>query len=220
MQEDKFEIFNAQIKTNFTLICAGPSNSGKTTFVIELIKNKEILIDNNIDYILWFYGEKRPESPFLNSLENIEFIQGLPDVFDGYINSTKRGLAIFDDLMAECSKNPLITDFFTKKSHHENISVIFITQNFFHSGKERVNFTKNATYLAIFNSPLDQATPYALAKKLMPQNQKTFIEIYNHAIDKPHGYLFIDGHQKTPKKAMFRTDIFNYYQRVFVPKKN
>ena len=219
MIEEKFQIFDARLKTPFSLIIAGPSNCGKTSFVANLLFHADRLIDNKFDYILWFYGESIPNNEMLNTNKDIHFIEGLPETFDDLIDSSKTGLAIFDDLMKECGKNQLITDFFTRRSHHENVSIIFITQNLFHEGRERKKFTKNATYLTIFNSPLDQSMAYSLARKLMPKGQKTFIEIYNHAVDKPHGYLFIDGHQQTPKSAMFRSDIFDDVQHVFIPQK-
>lgn len=217
MNGEGFEVFDARLKAPFSLIVAGPSNCGKTTFVYELLINQERLVTTNFDYTLWFYGEQPPEAKISQQLKNLKTIEGLPDSFNNYIQAGQHGVAVFDDLMSECSNNSLITDFFTKRSHHQNVSIIFITQNLYHGGKERINFTKNATYLTIFNSPLDQTLPYTLGRKLMPKNQKTFIQLYNHAVDKPHGYLFIDGHQETPKNAMFRTSIFGDTQRVLIP---
>lgn len=217
MEDSTFEVFDARIKTPFSLIVAGPSNCGKTTFVSRLIANENNIIDKPFDYILWFYGEKTEKNKYLKNDDRIRFIHGLPDSFDSFISPSSNGLAVFDDLMMECSNNKLITQFFTRRSHHENISVIFITQNLFYEGKERKNFARNATYLTIFNSPLDQTIAYSLAPKLMPRKQKTFMEIYNHAVNKPHGYLFIDGHQSTPKNARFRSEIFGAFQRVLTP---
>lgn len=219
MTSEKFEIFDARLKTPFSMIVAGPSNCGKTTFVYNLLTNQDRVLDKNFDYILWFYGQVPPNNIIEEKVDNIRIIEGLPDTFNNYIQSHKNGLAVFDDLMSECSNNPLITDFFTKRCHHENVSVILIMQNFFHGGKERINFTKNATYYTVFNSPLDQTLPYSLARNIMPSKSKVFIDIYNEAVDRPHGYLFVDGHQKTPKEARFRTDLFGEIQRVFIPLK-
>lgn len=214
--EDQFKVFDARLKTPFSLIIAGPSNCGKTSFVINLLKNSQRLLDNQFDYIIWFYGETFPRDDYLR-YKNVMFYQGLPDSFDKLIDSGKNGLAVFDDLMSECGNNKLITEFFTRRTHHENVSIIFITQNLFHDGKERKNFVKNATYLCIFNSPLDQTIAYSLARKLMPKNQRGFVDLFSHAVDKPHGYLFIDGHQQSPRNAMFRTDIFGSVQHVLIP---
>ena len=220
MVDEEFQVFDARLKCPFSLIVAGPSGSGKSTFIANLLLHQARLIDKHFDYILWFYGEVPPEPSLVQSLGNVRAIQGLPDSFDNYIQESQNGLALFEDLMSECSKNEQITDFFARKSHHRNISVIFVTQNFYHQGKERKNFARNAKYLCIFDSPLDKSIPYSLAQKLMPRNQKTFLEIYNHAIDRVHyGYLFIDGDPTSPKNAKFRTDIFGDTQRALIPVK-
>ena len=216
MSTEDFNIFDARLKTPFSLIVAGPSACGKTTFVLNLLKNSSRVIDNEFDYILWFYGESFPKDIDLFS-RNIQFYKGLPDSFDNLIDSSKTGLAIFDDLMSECGNNKLITEFFTKRTHHENVSIIFITQNLFHEGKERKNFVKNTTYLCIFNSPLDQTISYYLGRKLLPKHSKIFINIFSRAVKTPHGYLFIDGHQRTPSDAMFRSDMFGMVQNVYIP---
>lgn len=216
-EEKEFKVFDARLKTPFSLIIAGPSNSGKTTFVNELLLNQDRVINNRIDYVFWFYGQVPPKKELFDRIENLTAVQGIPDSFKDYILPERTGIIILDDLMQECTNNSLITDFFTRKSHHENICVIFITQNLFHSGRERINFIKNTTYLTLFNSPMDQSLPIYMAQKLLPTNRKAFMDIYNHAVDKPHGYLFIDGHQETPKAAKFRTDLFEVVQRVFIP---
>ena len=217
--EERFNVFDARLKAPFSLIVAGPSNCGKTTFVINLLKNSNRLVNEEFDYILWFYGETFPRDEYLR-LRDVKFYQGLPESFDKLVDSSRRGLAVFDDLMSECTNNKLVSEFFTKRTHHENISVIFISQNLYHDGKERNFFSKNATYLCIFNSPLDQTIPFSLARSLMPRNHKCFVDIFSHAVeDKSHGYLFIDGHQESPRNAMFRTDIFGLVQHVFIAQK-
>lgn len=212
------EIFNAQIKTPFSMIIAGPSNSGKTTYVHQLLLNSDRLIDHTFDYVLWFYGQKIPNNLEIKNI-NIQYIDGIPENIDNFINPEKNGLAIFDDLMEECENNKIIANFFTKRSHHENVSIIFITQNFFSHGKERKTFTKNATYFVIFNSPLDQTISHSLAHKIMPKQKKVFQDIFNEATKTPYSYLFIDGHQQTPKKAMLRSNMFNEVQNVYYPTK-
>lgn len=64
---------------------------------------------------------------------------------------------------------------------------------------------------------MDQSIPVYLAQKLMPRNKKIFLEIFDKATNKAHGYLFCDGKQDTPQEARFRTDLFDDgIQKVFV----
>ncbi len=217
--EDHFSIINGCLKSPFRLICSGPSQSGKSTFVCDLIYNKNALIDKEIDYIIWFYGQQKPNYNFKSI--DIDFIHGLPEAFDSFIKEGETGLFIFDDLLTEASDSKIVSDFFTKRSHHENINIIFITQNFFQKGSNRITMAKNCTYIALFNNPLDRSLAYSFAKKLMPTNQKCFIDMYNFALSRPHGYLFLDGAQDSVPQMRYRHDIINdlNIQKVLIPNK-
>jgi hypothetical protein len=46
---------------------------------------------------------------------------------------------------------------FTKKSHHRNISVMYIEQNLFHKGKNHRTISLNAHYMVLFKNPRDEA---------------------------------------------------------------
>ena len=48
-----------------------------------------------------------------------------------------------------------------------------------------------------------------LAHKLMPRNRKLFLQMFDKATSKPHGYLFCDGKQDTRHELRFRTDLFD-----------
>ena len=216
MDFNQLNIFDARIKAPFSMIIAGPSNCGKTSFVANLLHNSINLISSNLDYIIWCYGQSIPKDVKLKD-KDIYYIDGIPDNFDNLIDSNKHGLVIFDDLMDECNNNKSISHFFTKRSHHENVSIIFITQNFFSEGKERRTFTKNAKYLVIFNSPLDQTIAQYLAVKIMPKYKKAFHDIFAYVTKDPYSYLLIDGHQETPKEAMLRSNIFDEVQHIFFP---
>lgn len=145
-------------------------------------------------------------------------MHGLPDNIDAYIDKSRRGLLCFDDLMCEVSESKQLTALCAYKTQHSNVSWIILLQNLFHSGKERLNIYRCAHYITIFGSVLDRAQIHHLAHRILPGRQKVFIKIFERATATPFGYLFIDGRQNnTPLEARFRTDIFNGYQRVFIP---
>ena len=121
--------------------------------------------------------------------------------------------------MKECANNSMIGEFFTQRCHHEELNVIYLSQNLFSDGKERKTLSKNATYLVVFNTPLDQTISISLGRKLMPKDIKTFHDIFTDATKTPHSYLFIDGHQNSPPHLKFRGNICNDVQTVYVPNK-
>ena len=213
------DIFDARIQSPFCLIVCGPSMSGKTFFVTELLKNSPDLINPPPDNITWFYGINTSGIQTNNlKYPHINFVEGLPESFDKYIDLEKQNLFIFDDLMIESVNDKNVTELFTRKSHHMNTSVILILQDIFYHGSERKTFIRNAQYLTLFSNPLDQSSIYAVANKIMPKRVAIFFKIFEAVTKRPHGYLFIDGRQTTPAYARLRTDIFKGYQRVFIPK--
>ena len=216
---ETLDIFDARIKAPFGMVVSGPPLVGKTTFCLSLIKQKYSLIDKPIDYIIWFYGEyndtiRTIENTFQNEIITV---RGLPENLDAYIQPGKYGLHIYDDLMIESVKSSSLTSLISKKCHHCSVSWILILQNLFYEGKERKTILRCSHYLVIFNNPIDKSMPYMLAKKIMPRNQRLFLKIFEMAADRSNGYLFVDGSQKTPPQARLRSDIFEGFQRVYIP---
>ena len=216
------QVFDARIKKNFGMVVTGPPHSGKTTFVSELLKNSERLLEVVPKYVVWFYGEKSQtvrEIEQLGTASKIRLVRGLPDNLEDFIEPAVEhgGLFVFDDLMSEASNSSEIARLATNKTQHAGISYILLMQNFFHQGKARITLQRSCHYLVLFKNPLDQSAARHLAHQLSPQNPKAFVQIYEAATREPHGYLFIDGHQTTPDFARFRTDIFGHGQRVFRP---
>ena len=100
-------VFDARFVHPFIFVVAGPTMVGKTHFVNEIIANKERLITEPPQNIVWFYGEKTKliEKSEQNSDFKINYINGIPDSYDQFIHHTKPNLFVFDDLMLEISKN-------------------------------------------------------------------------------------------------------------------
>ena len=190
-----------RMKHPSTCIIAGPTGSGKTYFVRRLLAHIEEMIKPIPDHIVWYYGEWQP---IYATIRGVEFVEGLPDI--GALDPQKRHLVIIDDLMSETDER--ITSLFTKKSHHRNISVIYIVQNVFHKGKENRTISLNSHYIVMFKNPRDASQITHLAKQMYPGNVKYMQEAFYDATSDPYGYLFIDLKQDTPEHLRLRTRIF------------
>ena len=124
-------MYSLQLTHPFGLLVSGGTKTGKTTFVKKLLGNVQLMIDQPPENIKYFYSEYQDTFAEIKSLvPNIEFIEGVPDVIFDSINPKTRNLYIFDDMMGE--RDSVIAKLFTKKSHHGNLSVIYIVQNLFH----------------------------------------------------------------------------------------
>ena len=88
-------------------------------------------------------------------------------------------MIILDDLMEETDQR--VASLFTKKSHHRNISVMYIVQNLFHHR----TISLNAHYMVVFKNPRDVSQIMALAHQMYPQRTKYFLEAYTAATAQP-----------------------------------
>jgi septin family protein len=145
-----------QFISPFSMIIAGPSSSGKSHFVRNLLKNHKLLVTPKHEKnpkVLWIYGQW--QNLYKEPLENvdIEYIEGLPT--DSEINDKKPIFIVIDDLMNEVSDDKQLGNLFTKGSHHLNINIIFITQNLFHQGKQMRNIHLSSNYLVLMKNKRD-----------------------------------------------------------------
>ena len=206
---------NPSLKNPFLMIIAGPTNSGKTSFVQMMINNRDKLFYPKIDEIIYCYTEWQPIYNELLKSDNITFIEGLPQTEDFKFDRFR--LIILDDLMDKLDER--VTRMFTKESHHRGISVVYITQNLFSKNKEHRTISLNTQYIVLFKNPRDQSQVVHLAKQMYPGNVNYMKDAYKKATSDPFGYLFIDLNQETSEEFRLRTNIFSEdSQIVFLPK--
>lgn len=204
-----------------SLIC-GPTSSGKSVFVARFLKHLEIMSDTKFDRIVVYYSEFQPSYRELG--ENVEFREGLPHASD-WAGDIGAKLIIIDDLMAEASSTSggsVVANLFTKGSHHNNLSVIYIVQNLFHRNKWQRDISLNSHYIVVFRNLRDQTQIQYLSRQLCPQNPLYLQDAYRDATSRPFGYLLLDLKQDTPENCRFRACIFpdDEYNFVYVPRKN
>ena len=193
--------FDQRFQHPFTCYVAGPTQSGKSHFVFKLISLSTTAIFPPPERTVWCYGEY--QDAFRDRSDSMEFIEGLPDsnLLDG-----RRTLLIIDDLMSETDSR--VTKLFTKGLHHKNASVIYISQNLFHKGKENRNISLNSHYLILFKNPRDAIQITHLGRQIFPDKVKYFREAFTDATSRPYGYLLVDLKPTTPDELRLCTDIF------------
>ena len=162
-------MYSIQLGHPFGVLVAVGTKIGNTTFVEQLLANAQIMIDPTAENIVYFYSQSEYQDTF-GEIEvlvpGIEFVQGLPDSMLDNINPNMRNVYIIDDMMGE--RDAIIVKLFTKKSHHGNLSVIYIVQNLFHQSKEHRTISLNATYLVLTKNVRDASQVIHVAKQLYP----------------------------------------------------
>ena len=221
-EESKMETFDARLVVPYGMCCSGPPASGKTTFILKMIMGGERFMTRKIDYIVWFYGQRNATVEMIEThyKDRIQLVHGMPTNLDEYVDDREGlyGLHVYDDLMQSLQTTDKLVQLATTQVQHKRISWIFIFQDMFFRSTNRLTLLRCSHYQVIFNNPLDKTIAHLVARKIMPQNQKVFMKIFERATGRPHGYLFIDGRQTTPNCARLRTDILGYVQRTFVTK--
>ena len=151
-----------QLKHEFTMVVAGPSKSGKTEFVKKLINHLDWILPPP-ERIVWCYREWQPAYESLK--ERVRFIQDIPDDDEKIVRNTAvRHLLIFDDMMGGKAIQSIV-DWFTRKAHHRNTSVIYITQNIFDKAPQNRTISLNAHYLVLFKNPRDKSQVEILGRQ-------------------------------------------------------
>ena len=121
--------------TPTTAVITGPTGSGKNKFVFKILENLNAMFEAPVERVYYFYGVW--QDSFDNQIiENLEFIQGIPDEERiKQITDSKHNLIIIDDLQMTALNSPYIANLFSRDSHHRNLSVFLILQNLYHWGK-------------------------------------------------------------------------------------
>ena len=200
-------MYSIQLTHPFGILVSGGTKTWKTTFVKQLLANASVMIDKPPENIVYFYSKYQDTFGEIEVLvPGIQFVQGIPDSMLDSINPQTRNLFIIDDMMGE--KDAIIAKLFTKKSHHGNLSVIYIVQNLFHQSKDHRTISLNASYLVLTKNVRYASQVVHLAKQLYPSNTKFFQQAYQMATREPYTYLFLDLTPTCPDEIRLRSGIF------------
>jgi len=184
-------------------VVAGPTGSGKSTWVLRVIGYANEIIEPPPTRIWYCYGELKPA---FNTYPWVHFHEELPELSGRVFDGLESTLIILDDLMSET--NQLLANMFTKISHHRNISILHLTQNLFDKNKYATAISLNAHYLVLIKNPRDASQFATLARQMYPNTSKFAIEAHKDATSAPYGYLLIDLKPEQLERCRLRTNVF------------
>ena len=201
-----FRLFNDR-----TMCIAGPSQSGKTTFLKKLLSQRDNLFQLPFKRVIWCYGTFQHEFHTDLRKQGISVYSGIPSIAD----LLPYDLVILDDLLSESDSSRDLTKMFTQSAHHLPCFIIFVTQNLFPKGKDARTRSLNTHYYVIFKNPRDKSQIEVLARQMSPTKAKGLIQIFEDATQQPFGYLFIDFTQECDDRYRFRTNIFHHPMTIY-----
>ena len=198
---------NFKFKHPFCMMIAGPSRSGKTQWVMNLLRQKDESIEPPPEKIVYCYMHWQQHYEGLRQFSpSTQFHEGLPHAH--FLKELENCVIIIDDLMDVAMKEPAIMSIFTEGSHHRNVSVIFLSQNIFHQGKHSRTMSLNVQYMVLFKNARDQSQIQTLARQMFPTDWHSFLNHYKVETSKEYGHVILDLHPGTPDD-----------QRIIVPLK-
>jgi hypothetical protein len=207
--------WDIRLKTSFNCIVSGPAGSGKTTWVKNLLTIGDQIFTEQPKRVFLFYQAMQDmyieleKMGFVHEMFNVK--DGLPslDEIHNMVNPYKSqggSLIIFDDSM-----NAVNSDFeqmFCNLSHHENCSIIFLTQNLFFKDKSFRTMSLNSHYIVLMKNDRDKQQISILSKQISPNNGAFINQAYLDATKKPYNYLLLDFTPDTPPILRVRSNIF------------
>lgn len=206
---------DARLHHPYSWLIAGPSKSGKTTFVSKLMNYYDLLLGKRPDYVVLYYANMQPIythmfnrgwiSEMININENPIDIHELENKLrlHKYNNGS---LVIFDDALLKVDAK--FAEIYTRIGHHTNSSLIFLTQSFFYDNKNYRIISLQQDYVTLMPFKKDQLQIRNIARQLCPGNFNKLISYYNQATQEQGGYLFIDSSANANKKIILRTRMF------------
>nr|CAD2177926.1 unnamed protein product [Meloidogyne enterolobii]CAD2193640.1 unnamed protein product [Meloidogyne enterolobii]CAD2204596.1 unnamed protein product [Meloidogyne enterolobii]CAD2205141.1 unnamed protein product [Meloidogyne enterolobii] len=203
MESQSFTNKELYFKLPFGMILSGPSSSGKSSFLLKFIADSQDLIEPQPKSVLYCFGEMNDNIPILQK-SGVNVYAGVPpeELIKSY---SKPLLLILDDLLLSIDEKYL-SELFTKKSHHQNFAIVFVTQNLF---EKKIKVARqNAQYIVLMRSPNSALSVRNIGVQLFPRQLEYFLDAYKQATNEPYGYLLIDLHASSDPALRLRTLIF------------
>ena len=219
--------FNAQIASGSSMILAGPTNCGKTTFAVELIKQRYEIFDKAIDNVVVITPHQQSIYDDLFKSGNVDEIINTIQSFDDILKIAQRYknvggcILLLDDIALDLDSKLHLNKVFTEICHHYNLFCIFFTQNLFLNNPDYRTMSLNSAYLVLFKNPRDQRQITHLASSVAPLNTAFITQSFFNATQKAYSYLLMDFLQQTPNFLRLRTNILPHEapMTIFVEKK-
>lgn len=190
----------AKFRHPFSCLMAGASMCGKTELIAKLIRHKDELICPNVQRVIYSY--KKYQCIF-DTMKDVEFVQGM----NFTLNKAIPTLVVIDDGMLSHEYDKL-AELFTVGCHHDNASVIFVSQNLFFQNKAYRTASLNSQYFILFKSPRTIGQITHLARQMfVGEKAKAVVRAYENATQKPFSYIILDFKPDTPDYLRVRSNI-------------
>ena len=206
IHDNSSQKFDLRLKENFKLFVSGPSRSGKTVFVKELIKNLDIFAKAPPKIITLIY---KVDQPIYHEMGVDFLVQDGPNLKQHLLQIAqgRSMLCIFDDLINSTSLGDL-GDLFVVDGRHLNLSLVFISQRLFVNSEEFRQISQNCDYYCLFKNPRNAQEIRTLAAQMTP-GKLELVKYFGEATQDPFSYLWVNLTQECPPLVKYLSHLFN-----------
>ena len=215
-----------KIHTPTSLGVYGPTQCGKTRFIVNLLKEANTMFTTSVQEIHYCYAVYQDLYTELQqcegkSVEKVTFHEGMPSIEDcrEWAYMKHHIVIVLDDLMTDLTKHPEMVKFATVDCHHKNITMVLLLHNIFPPGLRTVSL--NIHYVVLFKNKRDTLQVETLGRRVMKNRVKYFFACFQQAVKKPFGYLLVDMHPHSDETYQLRTAILSYERPtvIYTPRK-
>lgn len=197
-----------QLPSNSSLLIWGPSETGKTTLLLDIIANTDTLYATPVHKIIFYYSQWQPVYDELQkSNPSIVFVENQQQAEEAIASEKGHKLCIFDDHFqsAVSETNKFLFDLLTIRCHHDNTSVIMVTHIVFDPKlKNLVTNFQQFVFTNIRNS-------LSVSTFLQQYSRPTYKQLLNHyeyLMNKQEfGTFFFSKHPKTSFDIRVRSSV-------------
>ena len=152
-----------RFQCSFGCMVVGPSMSGKSHFILELLKNRSLCFNPVPVRVVYAYGIWQTA---FDNIDGIEFVKGIEGLAGVGFNSSQPSILVVDDLMEELCNNKELSTLFTREMHHKNVTIFLLLQNLYKEGKSVRDVALNRQLLNLFKSQRDTEQIKVLGRQL------------------------------------------------------
>ncbi len=214
-------MIDARLKNNFNMIVSGPTGTGKSSFINNLLLHKKYMMTMPPDKVILFYRIMQPiytemkdaglVHELIDTIENFPSLSEIEDMVKTHKDDNGT-LLIFDDIMVSVNKD--FAELFCNVGHHYNTSIIFVTQNLFHKDSTYRTMSLNSQYIVLMQNMRDNQQIGILAKQISPYNSVFIVKAFEQATKEPFDYLLLDFHPTTPPFLRVRSHILPHQHPI------
>lgn len=203
--------YNLRFPKGSTHLLVGPSASGKTFRLSEILRHKNDLLQDgvNIKNIVFCYAVWQP---IYSALQNEGAVTKWVNKFptnDEYIelvkdySSTGGSIVVLDDFMKNIGND--MDEIVRVTSRHYNVTTFILFQSLFPPHKLARQISLNTKFLHIHKNPRENSQIQYMARQISPNSYKWIVDSYHEATKKPYKAFLIDMTQECSPNLRFRS---------------